>query len=283
MKCICLADNVIDYYQNTGEMFPGGNAVNVAVHLAKQCGGATYFGNIANDEMGKVIIQALMDNSVDYDHCNIIDGASTKYCLYDVVDGERTFIKVELGNNWQGPMILNQKDVDYISRFDAVISSCNSKMENEMNKISSLNNLFIYDFGEKEKYRVDEYLEKVCPNLDLAMFSCSDLDEKDIVKLCKRVSKKGALNILVTMGRRGQYLYNRDNIIHHTVKFVDAVDTMGAGDSFLAAFISRMNEQGWIKGEIISPTKATKVLEAASDYSMRNCLIEGAFGHKVEQ
>ena len=30
MKLIALGDNVIDYYHNTQECFPGGNAVNVA-------------------------------------------------------------------------------------------------------------------------------------------------------------------------------------------------------------------------------------------------------------
>ena len=35
MKLIALGDNVIDAYRNTGEHFPGGNAVNVAVHAAR--------------------------------------------------------------------------------------------------------------------------------------------------------------------------------------------------------------------------------------------------------
>ena len=35
MKLLSVGDNVIDYYVNTGEMYPGGNAVNVAVHASK--------------------------------------------------------------------------------------------------------------------------------------------------------------------------------------------------------------------------------------------------------
>ena len=44
MKLIALGDNVIDAYRNTGEHFPGGNAVNVAVHAARLGAQAEYLG-----------------------------------------------------------------------------------------------------------------------------------------------------------------------------------------------------------------------------------------------
>lgn len=277
MKTLCLGDNVIDYYQNTGEMFPGGNAVNVAVHLAKLDVDSTYLGNIGDDQMSEVIRKALRKNNVNFNCCETIVNGTTKHCVYDVIDGERTFLRVELGDNWSGPMDLTGEKLDYISSFDIVLSSCNAKMENEMSKVGKLNNVFVYDFGEKSKYRVDEYLKKVCHGLDVAMFSCSDLDEQQAMELAKKVVAKGAKNILLTRGGKGQILYNSKLSIINQPKLIEAVDTMGAGDSFLAAFCKCLLENGYQKGMDIDHKLAELALKEGSEYSLKNCLVKGAF------
>lgn len=151
MKTLCFSDNVIDYYQNTSEMFPGGNAVNVAVHLAKQQVDSHYLGHFGDDAMGQVIIKALKEHGVIFDHSKVVKNSTTKHCIYSIKDGERTFVKVELGKNWQGRFPLDEQLLDYMNEFDVIISSCNSKMEDEMRKIGQLKPIFVYDFGEKEK------------------------------------------------------------------------------------------------------------------------------------
>ena len=281
MKYICVGDNVIDYYVNNKRMYPGGNALNVAVHLKKLGAESSYFGNFGTDGMAGVIQRALDKFEVDYSNCYTIEGATTKHCVYNVVDGERSFIKVELGDNWQGPMHLTAADMEYIASFDVVISSCNAKMEYEMLRIGALNNVFVYDFGEKEKYRTDEYLSKVCPDLDLALFSLEPCSISEILQFAKRILSFGAKNVLVTMGKRGQYLINDDIMIFGETKLVDAVDTMGAGDSFLAAFVKCMAEAGWKKGERFTPEKTKAALEAGANYARENCLVEGGFGYEV--
>lgn len=44
MKIIGIGDNVIDRYLNLHRIYPGGNAVNVAVHMARQGAQASYLG-----------------------------------------------------------------------------------------------------------------------------------------------------------------------------------------------------------------------------------------------
>ncbi len=281
MKSICVGDNVIDYYVNSGRMYPGGNAVNAAVHLAKLGEDSVYFGNFGTDTMAGVVKRALDRFGVDRSRCYTIEGATTKHCNYEVAGGERRFVNVDLGADWRGPMTLNDQDLAYIRSFDAVLSSCNAKMENEMLKIAALGNLFIFDFGEKSKYRVDDYLEKVCPGLDLAMFSIEPEAECSLKAFAEYVLDKGAANVLLTMGKNGQMLFNRDVCIHGESKLVDAVDTMGAGDAFLAAFVSVLFGIGWRKGDSLSAEKAAEALDRASDYARQNCLVGGGFGYEV--
>lgn len=83
MKLIALGDNVIDYYHNTQECFPGGNAVNVAVHAARLGAQAEYLGSLGDDDMAHIVEKALRENGVDISHCPVLQGRTTKVCSYD--------------------------------------------------------------------------------------------------------------------------------------------------------------------------------------------------------
>ena len=281
MKSVCVGDNVIDYYVNSKRMYPGGNSLNVSVHLARLGNESTYLGNIGNDKMAGVIQRALDANNVDHSECVIIEGGTTKHCNYEIIDGERRFVNVVTGDKWSGPMDLTPEKIEYIKGFDVVISNCNAKMQDEMKKISRLDKVYVYDFGEKDKYHVEEYLNLVCDNMDLAMFSFPHVSEEVIGEFAKRIMAHGVVNVLVTMGSHGQYLINEKGIVHGDVKYVEAVDTMGAGDSFLAAFVSETFKQGWEKGEVLSREKIEQSFDVASSYSRDNCLAGGGFGYEI--
>ena len=62
--------------------------------------------------------------------------------------------------------------------------------------------------------------------------------------------------------------------------YVEAVDTLGAGDSFLAALMVSLVEGGWKKGDGLKEELIAKALEFAAKYSSKNCLVEGGFGFK---
>ncbi|MBQ9036028.1 MAG: hypothetical protein IJ115_01005 [Erysipelotrichaceae bacterium] len=282
MRSVCVGDNVIDYYVNSKRMYPGGNSVNVAVHLARLNNDSAYLGNIGSDKMAGVIVRALQANEVIFDKCEYIENGTTKHCNYEVINGERTFIDVDLGENWSGPMVLTEDKLNYIKGFDVVISNCNAKMQDEMHKISDLDRIYVYDFGEKDKYHVDDYLEIVCRNLDLAMFSFPKTEPEILVRFAERVMSFGCVNVLITMGRSGQYLINENGLVHGEAKYVEAVDTMGAGDSFLAAFVSELHKSGWHKSEVLDREKILKAFDVASSYSRDNCLNGGGFGFEVD-
>ncbi len=283
MRSVCVGDNVIDYYVNSKRMYPGGNSVNVSVHLARLKAESSYLGNLADDMMAEVIVRALDVNHVDHSRCKQIENATTKHCNYEIIDGERRFISVDTGDRWSGSMELTEELLDYIGGFDVVISNCNAKMQDEMSKISRLDVLYVYDFGEKEKYHAEEYLDKVCTNLDLAMFSFPETSEDELKSFANKIIDKGCRNVLITMGRNGQYLINSELAIHGDAQYVEAVDTMGAGDSFLAAFIKEACDSGWKKNMILDKKTIEKALNKASRYSCENCLSEGGFGYEISE
>lgn len=279
MKLLGLGDNVVDRYRNKGWMFPGGNAVNVAAHASKLGLEAAYLGRLADDEEGIIIQESLHDLHVDITHCDIVKNGTTKRCDVDVFEGERFFIGVDLGDNWPGILNLTPAHIEYMEGFDLIHSSCNAKMEDEIKKLASLSGIVTFDFGEKPKYRVDEYLHKICPYIDLALFSANDLTTEKLHEFARHVHDFGVQHVLITKGQDGSYLYNGDEFYRGSVKLVKAKDTMGAGDSYLAAFIVSMLKDGWKKHQKMSGTSIQNALLAAADYAAENCMIDGGYGY----
>ncbi len=277
MKFLGLGDNVIDYYINTGTTHPGGNAVNTAVHASRLGVEAAYLGNLADDELSEVIRNALKEHKVDFSHCTTVKGSTTKCCDYTVTNGEHHFAGIRLGENWSGPMALEQCHLQYMEDFDIIHSCCNAKMEAEICKAGRLSALLTYDFSVKEKYRTDQYLTLVCPWLDLALFSCDPMEKDQAFHFCRRFHQQGTNHVLLTMGQAGSFVSNGEILVKGEVFTVDPVDTMGAGDAFLTAFIISLANLGWKKGGRMEEQALKKALEDGARYAAENCMVKGGF------
>lgn len=282
MKLIALGDNSADLYRNTGETFPGGNAVNVAVHAARQGAGAEYLGCFGDDGYAKAIQASLLENGVEIGHCTHLPRHTTKVCRYDVANGERSFVDVITGPAWAGPILLDDTALAHLAKVDIIASSCNAKLPGQLAAVQALPPVFAYDFGEKEKYRTDEYYDLVCHKIDLAMFSCRPMPAEAFAALCAPLHRRGVVHVLATMGAQGQLLSDGTNILQKGIQSIDAYDTMGAGDSFLAAFLCTLYQAGWRKGRVMPPPALYHALAEGQRVSAQNCQCAGGFGRRAE-
>lgn len=282
MKLIALGDNCIDYYQNTEESFPGGNAINVSVHAAHQGVEAEYLGAFGEDGFAKSLKTSLRKNKVGFAHCPTIPGKTTKVCNYQVVNGERSFIGVLTGDTWVGPIQLDRREISYLKTADIIVSSCNAKMAEQIAAVEKLPSVFVYDFGEKDKYQTREYYDLVCHEMDLAMFSLSPISEKEFEDFCAPLHERGVVHVLATMGSEGQLISNGVKILKMYTHKVDAYDTMGAGDSFLAAFSCELMRLGWKKGKRMPEELLKRAIVLGQSISAQNCMNQGGFGTKIQ-
>ena len=150
MRALGLGDNVFDVYENMSVAYPGGNAVNVAVNAARLGCDAGYLGAIATDANGDLMVRILVGEGVDVRGCARPAGTTTKRCVEDVFDGERSFKRNELGENWVGPLDLLPEHIRVVSSYDVVFSSCYAKMADQMDKLRDIDGIVVFDFGEKE-------------------------------------------------------------------------------------------------------------------------------------
>lgn len=231
MRLAAVGDNCMDVYQNLGEAYPGGNPVNVAVYCVRIGGTASYTGVVGNDQYGEMMIKALMDKKVDTSHVRVLEG-NTAITYVELVNGERVF-----GDYAEGVLSqfkLSDDDIDFLSTHDIVVTGRWGMIENELHRLKEKNITIAFDFAT-EFY--DRIFDAAISYVDYAFFASDDGDTQALREMMKLIFDRGPKLVIVTLGENGSILYNGSEFIKYGIVPCNVVDTMGAGDSYIAGFL----------------------------------------------
>ena len=257
-----MGDNVVDCYVANGMMYPGGNTLNVATYVSRFGGKSAYVGHVANDPAGRLIRSALMAEGVDISHLQVSDEGTTAYCIIGHQNGDRVFLSFDLGVSVFTP---SADELDFVAGFDAVHVGRSSGLDGMLQAVASRTQLS-YDFSTS---RDAAYIQAVAPLCFFAAASGGDLAETDALGLQRQLLDAGAEWALVTRGKAGALLSNKDTVYSVSARPADVVDTLGAGDTFAARTL-----YGLLAGE-----EPNQVLEAAARAAAETCRNFGALGH----
>lgn len=230
VRFAAIGDSCMDVYDKTGEVYPGGNPVNVAVHIARLGGRASYIGVVGDDAYGGIISSAISRQGVDISHLHRARG-HTAVSHVKLVDGNRVF-----GIYDEGVMkdfVLTPADIAFICEHDCVVAAFWSRAEKYLGEIKSKGIPIAFDFADKWG---EMLIEEIAQNVDYAFFSYDDIDT---VEDFLRDIKMSGFNklIIATMGVNGSIAYDGEKYYYQSAVTVPVVDTMGAGDSFIAGFL----------------------------------------------
>ena len=236
MKILCIGDNVADCYLDQKKYYPGGNAVNVAVKT-KRFGfdHVAYLGIFGNDKKAEHIKNSLTAEGVSFQRSRTMIGRSGAP-LVTLIDGDRVFVKSRQ-DTAQHLVRLNlvKADLNYMEKFDLIHSSCFSHTEELLPQFKK-RALVSFDFSNKR--RNDEYLNKVCPHLDFAFFSGADLSAGQRDEVADKCHQLGCPLVIITRGLKGSYFSLEGQRHQQDIVSVKAIDTLGAGDAFIAGFLT---------------------------------------------
>ena len=74
-RIACLGDSCVDRY-DTGEVFPGGNPVNVAVYINRLGGAASFIGAVGSDAYAELLLTPLAQKGIDVSHVQRLSGST---------------------------------------------------------------------------------------------------------------------------------------------------------------------------------------------------------------
>lgn len=236
MKFATVGDNCIDFYKSMNRGFPGGNPVNVSVYLKRLGENSSYTGAVGNDSYGEFMISSIKGKGVDTSHIKILQG-NTAITEVNLKGEERI-----LGDYHEGVLSqfkLSNEDIHFLCSHDIVISGIWGMIENDLWKIKKRNIPIAFDFANKISH--NKVLE-IISNVDYAFFSYYN-DDKFIREYMISMANLGPKLIIVTLGENGSLCYDGSNFTKFGIMPCHVIDTMGAGDSYIAGFL-----QGIMKG-----------------------------------
>ena len=286
VKVLGLGDNVCDVYLHTGIMYPGGQAINFSVFAARLGAQAEFMGVFGKDAVADHVQAALDAKGVGHSHCRAYEGENG-FARVTLVDGDRVFKGSNRGGVIQtNPIYLDEVDMEYAAGFDLIHTTNNGFTDGLLPRLHTLPGLISYDFSTR--WIEDERVERVCPYIDFAFLSCSDLSDGETKKLCAKLYEKGCGVVVTTRGSKGAIVFDGVTWFEQKPDLVEPVDTMGAGDSFATAMLVTLLQELETEGKdkLSDPEfrkqAFPKALKAAAVCSAQTCLEHGAFGFGTE-
>ena len=81
-----------------------------------------------------------------------------------------------------------------------------------------------------------------CPYASYVFLSCGSVTEEEGREICHRMHARGCRFIVATRGSKGALVYDGHDFYSQPPHLVEAIDTLGAGDSFATAFLLSLTQ-----------------------------------------
>jgi len=139
-------------------------------------------------------------------------------------------------------------------------------LEDDLERLAGAAHRLSFDFSE----RPWDYVAEHAPHVDVAILSAASTQAHPR-ELVSRVAALGPSVVAVTQGPAGATLWVQGRLLHSPAGPGPVVDTLGAGDAFIARLLV-----GLARAE-----EPAALLQAATSYASASCAEHGAFGHRA--
>ena len=259
----------MDIYISFGRMYPGGNELNVAFDVNELGGKAGFIGVFADDYLGKILEDTLLERGVDVSRSHHEHGSSG-YALVEIINGDRVFTDWnKKGVTDLYPFTFTDEEIEYIKTFDIACTSAGGRVSaDRIRKLHSCGVRVCYDFSDSFDI---EIIEAIAPHISVAFLSCSDYSEEETKHFLHKVVSSGCGIAVATRGSDDAIAFDGETFYRQPVCKVKATDTMGAGDSYISAFLMNYLLPG-------GGDKIQAAMSSAAEYAALVVRREGALG-----
>ncbi|NSZ09955.1 fructoselysine 6-kinase [Agrobacterium tumefaciens] len=238
---------------------------------------AAFLGTFGTDAAGRHVRATLQGLAIQTSFCRIVERENGHADVH-VVDGNREFIFSNKGGvARENPFTPCDTDLNYVSHFDLVHTSCYSYLNAHLGALNGASALLSYDFSYR--WQVDELIGTLTPHLDFAAISAGDVGRERGIAALREAVSNGCSLALATFGPDGATAYNGETFVSVLPKPAAIVDTLGAGDAFITATLLSLLASGWTRGVRPSADAISIAMNKGSQFAAEICGIEGAFGH----
>ena len=257
VKLVAVGDNCLDVYLTEGIVAVGGNALNVAVQWRRNGWPARYIGAVGNDSEGDIVLAEVAAAGLAPGDVERISGG-TGVTLLTREHGDRSFLLeiLGVGEGYQPPPATYAEiaDADWVHL--------------GTNASPTLVRALVDD---RIPFSVDISTKHGSLPLDgvpLLFASGPKHDETRILALLRELRRADSRQVVLTCGERGAYFDDGYDVLHVPALPTTVTDTCGAGDSFIATFLTAL------RCEALGPAES---LHRAARAAAETCTHLGGF------
>ena len=246
----------------------GGKGANQAVAVARLGGKAVFVACLGKDTFGEATLTALRAEGIDTRYVKLTADAATGVATITVDDSGENSIIVAAGAN----ALLSPEDVGDASGEISSAALVLMQLETPMPTLIEAARL-AHNGGAKVVLNPAPFPKQPLPaellqNVDIVipneteaayMTGVEVTDDASALAAIRRIQQLGVSNAIITVGSKGAYTLDGDNLLHVPAFVVNAVDTTAAGDTFCGAFCVALTKGFAMADAIRMANKAASV------------------------
>jgi len=251
IKVACFGEVLWDVFPNHKKI--GGAPLNVALRLHSNNIKTNIISRVGNDKEGKELLDFIGENGMDISSLQIDTDNRTGSVLVTLdKNGSASYI-IEHPVAWD-KIEATRQAIEIVSSSDAFIFgslACrDNTTKNSLLKLLEFAEFKIFDVNLRPPFYTMELLLDLMKRSDFIKCNDDELDEickalhfnsESIIEQIKFLSQHTQVKeICVTKGKDGALLLYNDQFYNNKGYPVKVVDTVGAGDSFLATLVDAL-------------------------------------------
>lgn len=250
IKVMCFGEVLWDNLP-TGRK-PGGAPMNVAYHLHKLGIDSSVLSRIGRDRNGKDLLDVLTQLDIDTANIQIDDFNKTSTVEVNISTENEVEYDIVFPVAWdfiELEAVFEEQTANADAFVFGSLAGRSTVTRTTLNKLLDIATFRVFDVNLRDPYFEKGYVRSLLRKTDLlklnqhelslivSWFSYSSRDEKSQIKLLQ--DEFGIKEIIVTKGAQGASFYVENQVYHQPAYQILVKDTVGSGDAFLAAFLSK--------------------------------------------
>jgi fructokinase len=289
-KIYCVGETVYDIIFKDGkpvEARPGGPVLNTAVSLGRLGEKVYVVGDQADDVIGNLIADFLVENNVSTKYLTLYNGAKSRLLLAflnDLSEPDYSFYKIRV--NGEIKIIFpepKKEDIIIFGSFTSIKKEVRDDLVKFLKTAKENNALMIYDpnFRPVHKKVLNEVKDYIVENIAFAnIVKGSNEDFNNIfesnsaLSTWKLLKEFDCKNLIYTANKYGVNLFT--DYFHKVfdVPRIEPVSTVGAGDNFTAGLVYALIRENIFAEDLVHLDADIwrRIIRVAIDFAISVCL-----------
>ena len=258
---------------------PGGAPLNFAYRLNSFQNSLSIISKVGDDSLGKGLTEFLNKNGIDTEHIQISKTYKTGEVNVSIDKNGIADYDILNPVAWDN-ISLNLKNIELTKNSSVFVFGSlicrNITSRRTLKKLLKIAPFKLFDINLRSPYYNMNLIEELMLSSDFIKFNYEEIEEISTIYINKKATLENMIetisektktkNICVTMGEKGACYYTNNSFYYQDGFKINVLDTVGAGDSFLATLVEG----------VLNKTKPQEILKKACAVAALVASKEGA-------